>query len=99
MLSSSSPSVPETFRVWLHHSGGGGGGGGPQIGEVICGGPPHLQVSCKRDQIKMRDYMDKRVTPPKLATQTRKKQFDNREQDLLAQSEGFGDFKGLTRFR
>ena len=79
--------------------GGGGGGGGPQIGEVICGGPPHLQVSCKRDQIKMRDYMDKRVIPPKLATQARKNQFDNREQDLLAQSEGFGDFKGLTRFR
>ena len=47
----------------------------------------------------MRDYMDKRVTPPKLATQARKNQFDNREQDLLAQSEGFGDFKGLTRFR
>ena len=43
--------------------------------------------------------MDKRVTPPKLATQARKNQFDNREQDLLAQSEGLGDFKGLTRFR
>ena len=26
------------------------------------GGSPHL--SCKRDQIKMRDHMDKRVTPP-----------------------------------
>ena len=26
------------------------------------GGSPHL--SCKRDQIKMRDYMDRRVTPP-----------------------------------
>ena len=26
------------------------GGGGPQIGEVTCGGSPHL--SCKRDQIK-----------------------------------------------
>ena len=27
------------------------------------GGSPHL--SCKRDQIKMRDYMDRRVTPSK----------------------------------
>ena len=35
-------------------------GGGPQIGEVTCGGSPHL--SCKRDQIKMRDYVDRRVT-------------------------------------
>ena len=30
------------------------------------GGSPHL--SCKRDQIKMRDYMDRRVTPPKWVT-------------------------------
>ena len=42
------------FRVCLH------GGGGLQIGEVTCGEPPYL--SCKRDQIKMRDYMDRRVT-------------------------------------
>ena len=42
------------------------GGGGPQVGEVKYGGSPHL--SCKRDQIKMRDYMDKRVTPPKRVT-------------------------------
>ena len=38
------------------------GGGRPQVGEVTCGGSPHL--SCKRDQIKMRDYMDRRVTSP-----------------------------------
>ena len=38
-------------------------GGGPQIGEITYGGSPHL--SCKRDNIKMRDYMDKWVTPPK----------------------------------
>ena len=38
------------------------GGGGPHIGEVTCGGSPHL--SCKRDQIKMRDHMDRRVSPP-----------------------------------
>ena len=39
------------------------GGGRPQLREVTCGGSPHL--SCKRDQIKMRDYMDRRVTPRK----------------------------------
>ena len=32
----------------------------------LSGGSPHL--SCKRDQIKMRDYMDRRVTPPKRVT-------------------------------
>ena len=32
------------------------------MGEVTCGGSPHL--SCKRDQIEMSDYMDRRVTPP-----------------------------------
>ena len=42
------------IRACLH------GGGGPQVGEVKYGGSPHL--SCKRDQIKMRDYMDRRVT-------------------------------------
>ena len=38
-------------------------GGGPQIGEETCGGSPH--PSFKRDQIKMRNYMDRRVTQPK----------------------------------
>ena len=42
------------------------GSGGPQIGEVTCVGSPHL--SCKHDQIKMRDYMNRRVTPPKRVT-------------------------------
>ena len=42
------------------------GGGGPQVSEAKYGGSPHL--SCKRVQIKMRDYMDKRVTPPKRVT-------------------------------
>ena len=41
-------------------------GGGPQIGEVTCGGSPHL--SCKRDQLKMRDYVDRWVIPPKRVT-------------------------------
>ena len=39
------------LRTCLH------GSGGPQIGDVTCGGSPHL--SCKCDQIIMRDYMDK----------------------------------------
>ena len=45
-----------SLRACLH------GGGGPQIGEVTCGGSPHL--SRKRDQVKMRDYVDRRVTSP-----------------------------------
>ena len=49
-----------SIRARLH------GGGGPQIGEVTCGGSPHL--SCKRYQIKTRDYMDRRATPPKRVT-------------------------------
>ena len=49
-----------TVRACLHE------GGGPQVGEVTCGGLPHL--TCKRDQIKMRDYMDRRATPPKRVT-------------------------------
>ena len=49
-----------SFRACLHE------GGGPQIGEVTCGGSPHL--SCKRDQIKMKDYTDKWVTPTKRVT-------------------------------
>ena len=49
-----------SLRACLHE------GGGPQVGEVTCGGLPHL--TCKRDHIKMRDYMDRRVTPPKRVT-------------------------------
>ena len=30
--------------------------------EVTCGGLPYL--SCKSDKIKIRDHMDRRVTPP-----------------------------------
>ena len=48
--------VEHSLRTCLH------GDGGPQVGEVTCGGSPHL--SCKHDQIKVRDYMDRRVTPP-----------------------------------
>ena len=49
-----------------------GGGGWREVGEVIRLGrvtrlsliwSPHL--SCKRDQVKTGDYMDRRVTPPK----------------------------------
>ena len=42
------------------------GRGGPQVVEATCGGSPNL--SCKRDQIKMRDYMGRRVTPSKRVT-------------------------------
>ena len=48
------------LRACLH------GGGGPQIGEVTCGGSPHL--SCKHDQNKMRDCMNRRITLPKRVT-------------------------------
>ena len=48
------------LRACLHE------GGVPQVGEVTCGGLPHL--TCKRDHIKMRDCMDRRVTPPKRVT-------------------------------
>ena len=34
--------------------------------EVTCGGS--LNLSCKRDQIKMRDYINRLVTPPKRST-------------------------------
>ena len=46
-------------RACLHE------GGGPWVGEVVswCGKLPHL--TCKRDHIKMRDYMGRRITPPK----------------------------------
>ena len=47
------------FRACLHE------GGGPQVGEVTWGGLPHL--TCKRDHIKLRVYMDRWVTPPKRA--------------------------------
>ena len=36
------------------------------MGEVTCGRLPHL--SCKSDKIKMRDYMDRRVTSTKQVT-------------------------------
>ena len=36
------------------------------LGEVTCDGSPRL--SCKRNQVKMRDYMDRWVTPPNRVT-------------------------------
>ena len=48
------------IRASLH------GGGGLKVGEVTFGGSPHL--SCKGDEIIMRDYMDRLVTPPKRVT-------------------------------
>ena len=37
-------------------------GGVPQVGEVTCGGLPHL--TCKRDHFKTRDCMDRRAGYP-----------------------------------
>ena len=48
------------LRACLHR------GGVSQIGEIRFGGSPHL--SCKRNQIKMRDYMNRLATPPKRVT-------------------------------
>ena len=48
------------FRACLHE------GGVPQVSEVTCGGLPHL--TCKRDHIKLRDYMERRVTQPRRVT-------------------------------
>ena len=42
------------------------------MGEVTCGVSPHLH--CKRDQIIMRDYMDRRVTSPSWVPPARCKQ-------------------------
>ena len=49
-----------SIRAWLHE------GGGPQVSELTRGGSPRL--TCKRDHIKMKDYMDRRVTSPKWVT-------------------------------
>ena len=61
-LNESTRSSKEAYRLRarLH------GGGGPQISEETRGRSPHL--SCKHDQIKMRDYMDRWVTPSKQVT-------------------------------
>ena len=50
------PNQSPLLRACLH------GDGGPQVGEVTCGGSPHL--TCKRDHTKIRVYMDRRVTSP-----------------------------------
>ena len=52
--------ITKGLRACLHE------GEGPQVGEVTCGRLPHL--TCKRDHIKMRDFMERRVTPPKRVT-------------------------------
>ena len=48
------------LRACLHE------GGGPQVGEITWGGLPHLK--CKRDHIKMRDYIDRPVTPKRVTS-------------------------------
>ena len=44
------------------------GGGGPQIGEVTCGGSPHL--SCKPDQIKNETLYEQTGYPTHLGSPT-----------------------------
>ena len=48
--------LSQIVRACLHGRGGG------QVGEVTRGGSPRL--SCKRNQIKIIDYMDRRATSP-----------------------------------
>ena len=50
------------IRACLH------GGGGPQIGEVTWGWPGHPTYHVNMIKLKMRDYMDRWVTPPKWVT-------------------------------
>ena len=69
------PKFGRTVRARLH------GGGEPQVGEVACGESPHL--TCKRDQIKMRDYMDRRVTLPTWGPQSPCKQVLNALHSLI----------------
>ena len=54
------PHLQFQLRACLHV------GGKHQVGEVTCGGLPHL--TCKRDHIKVRDKMDRQVTPSKQVT-------------------------------
>ena len=42
--------------------------GDPQVGEITRRGAPHL--SCKRGKINTKDYMDRKVTPPKRVDST-----------------------------
>ena len=44
------------LKAYLH------GGWAPQIGGVTCGGSPHL-LRKQHDEIKMRDYLDRRGYP------------------------------------
>ena len=54
------PHLQSQLRACSHE------GGKPQVREVTCGGLPNL--TCKRDDIKMRDKMKRWVTPPKRVT-------------------------------
>ena len=75
------------LRAFLHE------GGGPQVGEVTCGRLPHL--TCKHDHIKMRDYMDRRVTPPKRVTSPTWGPPPPRKQALRIRTQGY-DSKGTA---
>ena len=78
---------PRIIRACLH------GGGGHQTGEITRGGSPRLSCkrphpSCKSDHIKMRDFMDRRFTPPTWSPPPPCKQPLN----LLPMVEGFSNW-------
>ena len=53
-------------------------------------------LSCKRDQIKMRDYMDRRVTPPKWVTMPTWSPSPPRKQALKVSPASFLQFQQLN---
>ena len=59
--------VAEACRKWLLLRACLNGVGGPQASEVTSGGSLHLPCKCNQI-IKMRDYVDRRVTPPTRVT-------------------------------
>ena len=54
----------QAFRACLHE------GGVPEVGEVTCGGLPHL--TCKRDHIKVARYSFSGSIPPKFEHKLRR---------------------------
>ena len=69
------------------------GGEGPQIGEATCGGSP--QLSWKGDQIKMRNYMDRRVTSPTWGPPPPWKQALRIKSDKIGLEREYFGYKGL----
>ena len=66
--------------MFFHIKGCLHGGGGAKVGEVTCGGSPRL--SCKGDEMKMRDYMDRWITSPTRGPPPPRKQAQNILQEI-----------------